>query len=190
MFGTHDTSRDRSPGRPTPPGHDRPARPGPEPHTVGPRLGDLPPAEPAALVAWVSDALRRRGWSPEDAEDDAQEAMVRWLEDRSPVRSAAAWMLTVAARIGITRARGPRVRPLPAEVTAADPAADERARAEAAEDVRAALARLPDTWRKMLELYANGATRAAIAAAFGCHVNTVQARLNAARRRLRDRLAG
>ncbi len=144
-----------------------------------------------------------------DAADLAQETFVRVFQNRArfdPAAKFSTWLYTIATNLARDRfrwrARHPQVA-LDAENetgggTLADALADEKPgpaeqmqRAERAEVVRCAVAKLPDELRTAILLSAyQGHSHAEIAAISGCSVKAVEGRIFRARQFLRSRLAG
>ena len=136
------------------------------------------------------------------AEDVAQETFWRaWRAAdtydprRGDVRS---WLLTIGRNAAIDHIRVWRTSPLDPEAVAAllsrvvdGPAADEKLMADAdAEEVRAALRRLPGEQRRALLLAAvAGRTAVEIGEIEGIPVGTAKGRVRAGLRRMRDALA-
>ena len=146
--------------------------------------------------------LRRRAArmcrSQADADDVVQDALLRALRGRHQLRSAeraGGWLLTIVSSTFIDRARRRRARPLEVEL-AVEPvtpeASDDEERPWAhlsIDDVRAAVAALPDDVRDTYRMFAlDGLDYATIAAAQGIPKATVGTRIHRARRALRAAL--
>jgi RNA polymerase sigma-70 factor (ECF subfamily) len=134
----------------------------------------------------------RRILPPDDAEDAVQEAMARAWRRRAACRNRdepLAWMLQItrneALRLRARRARGPE----PGLDDAVGVAAPATADAEAAIDLRAALARLPPGDRALVELrYLADLSGPRLAELVVAPEATVRVRLHRARTRLRTLL--
>jgi RNA polymerase sigma factor (sigma-70 family) len=148
----------------------------------------------AALVArhgpMVFASCRRVLGASTDAEDAFQAVFLALARDAGRIGTRAAvpgWLHRVAVRTARKlAARRPAPAPLPTDVPAptTDPA--ERELLAALDD---AVAELPDRLRAAVVLCAlEGRTNTEAAAALGCPVGTVDSRLHAAKRKLRDRL--
>lgn len=168
-------------------------------------LAPAPDLDFRALVTAHLPRLRRRAVrmtrSPADADDIVQDALLRALRRRHQLRSperAGGWLLTIVSSTVIDRARRRRVRPLEVELAVepvAPPAAahdDELApwHALSLDDVRAAVATLPDDVRDTYRMFAlEGRDYATIAAALAIPRATVGTRIHRARRHLRAALS-
>ena len=153
------------------------------------------------LVAEHLPRLRRRAArmsrNEADADDIVQDALVRALRGRHQLRSAeraAGWLLTIVSTTFIDRARRRRARPLEVELAvepAAPPTADEPEAWEhlSVDDVRTAVAALPDDVRDTYRMFAlEGRDYAFIAATQRIPRATVGTRIHRARRALRAAL--
>jgi RNA polymerase sigma-70 factor (ECF subfamily) len=136
-----------------------------------------------------------------DADELAQETMVRVWQQREKFREGAAvrpWMFAIAVNLARNRLRWWRRRPnvaLEAWAEPGDQAADAGAggleRAERVAAVQAAVAALPVELREALVLFEYEELRQAeIAAVSGCSVKAVESRVARAREKLRDALRG
>jgi RNA polymerase sigma factor (sigma-70 family) len=132
------------------------------------------------------------------AEDAAQEAFVQAYRDLSMLsnpRAFPGWLKRIVFKYcdRITRDKRPPLVSLTAAESAAGQAADPpsvAARHEMAERVRSAIAALPKRERSVATLfYVNGHSRRTIAEFLEVPLTTVDNRLQAARRRLRRRMA-
>ncbi len=102
-------------------------------------------------------AIYRRLGSRDEAEDVAQDAFIRLL-DQQP-KDPSAWLFTVAGRLAIdskrTKARRERLTPAPVDTTAPPP--DQALlQDEVIESVRCVLRALPDRDRQLLLLHHDG----------------------------------
>ncbi|TWT44618.1 ECF RNA polymerase sigma factor SigL [Phycisphaerae bacterium RAS1] len=134
--------------------------------------------------------LRRMFADAAAAEDVLQETFVRAaakperLEDADCPR---AWLFAVARNVGLTQLRRRPCRPLPPAATA--PADADVDRRETAEQVWAAIERLPTEMRETLELrLRDDLSYAEIAVVLEIPVGTVRSRLHHAVRKLRGEL--
>lgn len=146
--------------------------------------------------------------NPEDAEDLLQETFLRayrFLHRFDQERAFAPWLMTIGANLArnhLRRARGRAEVPLEDEGPGGEPVgpgprlADPhgpqvRDHRELLEQARAALARLPDEQRVVLEMRLLGEmSYKEIAAALAIPIGTVMSRLSRARDRLQGELAG
>ncbi len=157
------------------------------------------------LIVEHLPTLRRRAArmsrSHQDAEDIVQDAVVRALRGRSNLRSAdtaRGWLLAIVSSTFLDRTRRRRVRPLevaiedrPALAAAPSPtAADEPAWADLSlDDIRAAVARLPDDCRDTFRMFAlEDRDYTTIAATLDISKGTVASRIARARKHLRGLL--
>ena len=129
--------------------------------------------------------LRRGFGDPHTAEDLLQETFVqaiRRIERLSQVVSPRAWLFAIARNVAATALRRRRVSgPLPIDLPAVEPTEDQRL-----EEVRQAIAALPDAQREALELRLRGElSYEEIAAVLEIPLGTVRSRLHHALRRLR-----
>jgi len=131
--------------------------------------------------------LRRRCPTAHDAEDLCQETLVRVLDhlgSYDPDRPFEPWMLTIAGRLAIDRARRrPSPEPLPAELPAAEPRRtnDEIGAVlwQTAADI------LPASQYRAIRLrYVDGLDVRGVAAAIGVSVANAKVLLHRARKRL------
>jgi RNA polymerase sigma-70 factor (ECF subfamily) len=126
--------------------------------------------------------------NPSEAEDIAQDALLRAWRRRSTLRDAERrnqWLATIVRNEAFRQHA--RLRPDPTAAVEGEGVEDERviATVELA-DLRAALKRLNDRDRELLELrYEEDLTQAAIARKLGIPEGTVKVRLHRARKRLR-----
>ncbi len=143
--------------------------------------------------AMVLAACRRVLGHTEDAEDAFQAAFLVLSRKAASVRrgtAVPAWLHRVAVRIARRAAgkRKPTTSLLAEPVAPASPDAAERDELRGLLD--AEIDRLSDPLRRAFVLcYLEGLSNAEAARLLGCPVGTVESRLTAARRRLRDRLA-
>jgi RNA polymerase sigma-70 factor (ECF subfamily) len=127
--------------------------------------------------------------NPSEAEDIAQDALLRAWRRRSTLRDAnrrTQWLAAIVRNEAFREHA--RVRPDPtAEIEVYEGAEDERVVATVEQaDLRAALKRLNDRDRRLLEMrYREDLTQAAIADRLGIPEGTVKVRLHRARNRLR-----
>lgn len=143
---------------------------------------------------------RRVVRDPDLAEDVVQEAFLSIWRDAGrfvPERArASAWLLTLVHRRAVDRVRSEqRRRAEPLDEASALERGREGSAADAAwlrlerERVQAALARLPDQQRELLELaYYGGFTQSQLAERLGRPLGTVKSQMFAALARLRDLL--
>ena len=126
--------------------------------------------------------------NPSEAEDIAQDALLRAWRRRSTLRDAERrnpWLAAIVRNEAFRQHA--RVRPDPTSAIEGEGVEDERvvATVELA-DLRSALKRLNDRDRKLLEMrYQQDLTQAAIARKLGIPEGTVKVRLHRARKRLR-----
>jgi RNA polymerase sigma factor (sigma-70 family) len=143
--------------------------------------------------AMVLAACQRVLGHTEDAEDAFQAAFLVLARKAASVRrgtAVPAWLHRVAVRIA-RRAAGRR-RPTTTLVAdpPARPAPDEAERSELRALLDVEIDRLSEPFRRAFVLcYLEGLSNADAAQVLGCPVGTVESRLTAARRALRDRLA-
>ena len=158
---------------------------------------DLPAFE--TLVAEHLPRMRRRAARmcrrAADADDLVQDALLRAFRSRDGLRSperAGGWLLTIVSSTFIDRVRRRRARPAEVEL-AVEPAAPEvELEVEqpwahvSIDDVRAAVAALPDDVRDTYRMFAlEGHDYTSIAATQGIPRATVGTRIHRARRHLR-----
>lgn len=158
------------------------------------RLDELTRAHQATLLA-VARKLCRSSFDPDDLVQDVLLKTVAHF-DRLPADvNHVAWMTRVMHNLFIDQVRRRSARPDQPidEAQVAAPLPEGRAWWEAldADDIRAALPRLPDELRSTFELFAfDGLSYKDIAARLGVPVATVGTRVLRARRRLRVALGG
>ncbi len=138
------------------------------------------------------------GFSPEDAADSAQEAVVCGLRildagHADDIMNRSAWLRSVAIRNARKILRRRRQRQLPAfAVPEINPFSEMEQREEETHRLiclRAAVAKLPDALRELLVFCAiEGQTYVAASRHFGLAVGVVSKRLNQARQLLRSTL--
>ena len=155
----------------------------------------------ASVVSQHLTSLRRRAiWlcrNRTDAEDVVQDTLLRALRSRHQLRSAdrvSGWLMTTMSNTFIDRIRRRRARPVEVELAfeSAAPEVDDEPpwRHLSVEDVRAAMAGLPDDVRDTYRMFAlEGRDYVSIAAAQGIPKGTVGTRIQRARRQLRAALA-
>lgn len=126
------------------------------------------------------------------AEDIAQEAFVRLLDQRLPQAEARPWLFTVATNLVRDRGRrGTRQRrlqalvPAPSPVTALD-AHEQMEQDETIGRIRGVLAGLPDRDRQMLLMREEGFRYGEIAEAIGVAASSVGTLLTRALRRFKE----
>jgi RNA polymerase sigma factor (sigma-70 family) len=134
---------------------------------------------------------RRRLGSPDDAEDVAQEAFARLIDEKEPPRNSPAWLFTVAGHLVADRDRatarrdrlaGQRaVQLLPDEPEDAPDRNVERAESVAA--VRRVLATLGERDRRLLLLYHDGLSYRDLASELGVRASSIGPLLYRAHRR-------
>ncbi len=158
---------------------------------------DLPDFE--TLVAEHLPRMRRRAARmcrrDADADDVVQDALLRAFRSRDGLRSperAGGWLLTIVSSTFIDSVRRRRARPAEVELAVEPAAPDPEAAVEqpwahvSLDDVRAAVAALPDDVRDTYRMFAlEGQDYTAIAAAQGIPRATVGTRIHRARRHLR-----
>ena len=126
--------------------------------------------------------------NPSEAEDIAQDALLRAWRRRSTLRDAdrrKQWLATIVRNEAFRQHA--RVRPDPTSTIELEGVEDERVVAAVEQaDLRAALKRLNDRDRMLLEMrYREDLTQAAIADRLGIPEGTVKVRLHRARNKLR-----
>ena len=141
--------------------------------------------------AMVLAACRRVLGHTEDAEDAFQAAFLVLARKAGGVRqSVPAWLHRVAVRIAARLARKRRPTALLEVEPAARPSPDAAERGELRGVLDAEIDRLSEPCRRAFVLcYLEGLSNADAARLIGCPVGTIESRLTAARRRLRDRLS-
>lgn len=160
----------------------------------------LAPPDPDRVVAehggLVWALCRRLDPEPEDAWQEAWEKVLRALPgfDVHGAASLRTWITTVVHRHLVDRHRRRRVRgPVEEADEVEDPTPGAGARLASARDqaaLEAALARLPEPWRRVVVLHHLHETPLeAIAAAEGVPVGTVKSRLHRARAALAGGMA-
>jgi RNA polymerase sigma-70 factor, ECF subfamily len=129
-------------------------------------------------------SIRRRLGDGDDAEDVAQEAFVRLLDEEAPF-NARAWLFTVARRLASDRQRAARRHERLALLHSADPDSLDPAveRAESVAAVREVLAALTERERQLLLLHHDGYSYREIAARIGVSPASVGSLLTRAHRR-------
>jgi RNA polymerase sigma factor (sigma-70 family) len=142
--------------------------------------------------AMVLSTCRRLLGHDQDAEDAFQAVfLVLARKGGGITRGTAlpAWLHRVAVRVAARLGRSRR-RAAPLEVEPpAEPQPDPAARAEALVALDEEIDRLPERCRRAVVLcYLEGLTAAEVAGHLGCPTGTVESRLAAARKKLRDRL--
>ncbi|WP_051580326.1 sigma-70 family RNA polymerase sigma factor [Pseudonocardia acaciae] len=145
----------------------------------------------AAVLAYATRLTR----DPVAAQDVLQETLIRaWrhpealASDRGPIRP---WLLTVAARIVVDRARRARARPQEVHQPAAEPAEynDPVDRLVESIPLYQAVRNLSEPHRSVvIEVYFRGRTISEAAQTLGTPEGTVKSRLFSALRTLRDQL--
>ena len=163
---------------------------------------EVSPLDFDSLICQHLPRLRRRAVrmcrSQADADDIVQEALLRALRGLHQLRSAdhaGGWLLTIVSSTFIDRARRRRARPQEVEMVFEPPAPEADSDPEepwarlSMDDVRAAVAGLPDDVRDTYRMFAlEGHDYTAIAAAQGIPKATVGTRIHRARRQLRAAL--
>ncbi len=119
----------------------------------------------------------------EDAEDLAQEALIKLLTYGGKIERPAAWLSVVVRRLYLRRLRAAN-RPLPGPAASFDPWPG----VELSIDARRLLARVSSKSRAELCLSFAGYTERETAELIGCSVSTTEKSLHRARRRLRRML--
>jgi RNA polymerase sigma-70 factor (ECF subfamily) len=136
-------------------------------------------------------SVRRRLGDGDEAEDVAQEAFVRLLDNSAPPRDAPAWLFGVTRNIAADRIRSAARRGRLAQVDARrtaptvaqpDPEASV-VRDEQLSAVRAVLAQLPSRDRQILLLHYDGLRYSEIAAHVGVAPSSIGSLLSRAHRR-------
>ncbi len=130
---------------------------------------------------------------PYEAEDAVQEAWIRAGTRIGGCHEPLPWLVTVTRNEALRMLARRRRAPLPVEGVPerADPRADPAAGAERAETgriVRAAIAALPDPYRRAVALELGDRRPAEVAAALGIEPGAARVRLHRARRMLAERL--
>ena len=152
---------------------------------------DQPAHHDLRVLKTVSLKMARR-WcsSPEQAEDIAQEALLRFLVCPRQVQKPNAWFYLVTRRLA-ARAASRIIRQAEAESISQTLGPSSSDSPEFFVDVKTILGMLPDRDRKLLELAVRGTSHREFAAHFGCQVRDVGQMLARARqnaRRARDDL--
>jgi RNA polymerase sigma-70 factor (ECF subfamily) len=161
------------------------------------------PASPADLHAelpYLRAVARRLTGNPQDAHDVVQDALVRALPALHTIAAGPrlrAWLVTIVRHIHIDRvrrvAREPRSVPIDGFLADSLPSREPEPAADdgmGMEDVEAALAALPETFRRVFVLHElEGRPYRDIAGALDIPLATVGTRLNRARTKLRALLA-
>jgi DNA-directed RNA polymerase specialized sigma24 family protein len=127
---------------------------------------------------------RRCGARAEDAEDLAQEALIKLLTHGGTIDRPAAWLYVVVRRLYLRRLRAAQ-RPLPGRSAWFDPWPG----VELSIDARRLLARVSSKSRASLRLSFAGYTERETAELVGCSVSTIEKSLYRARCQLRRLLA-
>ena len=134
--------------------------------------------------------------NPSDAEDIAQEAMLRvWVNAPrwKPVARFRTWLTRIVVNLCLDRRRRATWLPLEAAPEPADPAADAAARLEGADGdqrLTAAISRLPERQRTAIALtYSEGLSNAETADILDTSVSAVETLLSRAKATLRRALA-
>ncbi len=130
--------------------------------------------------------------NPSEAEDIAQDALLRAWRRRSTLRDGARrkeWLGTIVRNEAFRQHA--RVRPEPVDTVDSWEAAEDEGIVSTVEraDLHAALKRLPERDRKLLELrYQEDLTQEAIARRLGVPDGTVKVRLHRVRHKLREEM--
>jgi RNA polymerase sigma-70 factor (ECF subfamily) len=147
-------------------------------------------------AGWALGLAGRLVGNPADAEDVVQEAMLRvWINAPQwrPEAAFKTWFYRVVVNLAIDWRRRKPLRPLADAGEPADPRPDPQsalAQGQAADQVAAAVADLPDRQRAALVLsYYEGVGNSEVASLLGVSVGAVEGLLVRARRTLRERLA-
>ena len=143
------------------------------------------------VLKTVSLRMARR-WcsSPEQSEDIAQEALLRFLVCRRQVQNPNAWFYLVTRRLA-ARTSSRTIRQAEVERDSQTPRPSLSDRLDSFIDVKTILGMLPDRDRKLLELAVRGMSYREMATHFGCRVGNVGqmlARAQKKARRARDGL--
>lgn len=127
-----------------------------------------------------------RRWcsSPEQAEDIAQEALLRLLVCRRQVQKPNAWLNLVTRRLA-ARASSRIIRQAEAERISQTLRPSSSDSPEFFVDVKKILGMLPDRDRKLLELAVSGASHREMATHFGCQARDIGQMLARARQKAR-----
>lgn len=136
--------------------------------------------------------LRRRLEDAHDAEDLLQQTFLLAARDAAPLRAAAsrrAWLIGIARNL-LREHRRRRVRrrtvPIPADAAAPETGPED----PRLEEMRRAIARLPETHREVLALrLGDGLSYTEVAEVLGIPIGTVRSRIHHAVRRLRSGVA-
>ena len=128
---------------------------------------------------------RRWSSSPEQAEDIAQDALLRFLVHQRQVQKPNAWFNVVTHRLA-GRASSRTIRREEAERNSHPPRPSLTNSLEFFIDVKTILGMLPDRDQKLLELAVSGASHREMAARFGCPVQDVGQMLARARQKARQ----
>ncbi len=150
---------------------------------------DQPAHHDLRVLKTLSLRMARR-WcsSPEQAEDIAQDALLRFLVCRCQVQKPNAWFYLVTRRLA-ARASSRIIRQAEVERTSQTLCPSLSGSLEFFLDVKTILGMLPDRDRKLLELAVRGTSHRELAAHFGCQVRDVGqmlARAQQKARRARD----
>ncbi|QQR74344.1 MAG: sigma-70 family RNA polymerase sigma factor [Holophagales bacterium] len=136
------------------------------------------------LVDVALSFARRFALRAQDAEDIAQEALLRLLRYDGEIASPVAWLFVVIRRLAIAPQR-PAEEMLPERLAGSDPWPI----VELELDTRRLLAALPRRARHALGLALAGYSEVESAARLGCSVKATEKALHRARREARRRLA-
>lgn len=156
----------------------------------------------AQLVDRHLGAVHRFAWrqlgESSEAEDVAQEVFLRLWQRRGVWQAVGArlrtWLLEVTRNLCVDRLRQRRATVAPEDVALVDDGADLQGRLEqvhVAQDLRTALAALPERQRAAIALvHDEGLEQAAAAQVLGVSVDALESLLARARRTLRTQLLG
>jgi RNA polymerase sigma factor (sigma-70 family) len=146
------------------------------------REGELSTEDPARLVRAAVRMASRWCGSRADAEDVAQEAIIRLLRQRRRPLNLASWLFVVTRRLS-NRHRLRSLARARAELTFHRGRRCVEDDHDVALDVRVVLSRLCTRDQKLLLSVAEGTSSREIANAFGCHVRDVGQMVSRARKR-------
>lgn len=152
-------------------------------------------ADATAIAAAVRAFVRRRVRHPQDAEDITQDTLLRLYRSAHGLHDELAldaWMYRIARTAIIDHARRAAARPQPVEVdleVAAEEADERRADEALVTCLPALLERVPEHYRRALELTdLGGLTQERAAAELGLSTSGMKSRVQRGRRLLREQV--